>query len=110
MRTALRKSRSLTDIREFFDHGSHRGRAEDVPSRHFQVNAHKHRVSPSHTKPAEAGHAFQQAVRRLDAASFSVLPLELLGALTATTDEKRQEIQEPSRKVQGVLVRPSRWH
>jgi Sodium:sulfate symporter transmembrane region len=37
----LRKRRSFTGFLEFFDHGSCRRRAEDVPSRHFQVNAHK---------------------------------------------------------------------
>src|SRR5262249_25960890 len=48
----LRKSRNLTGFRQFLDHGSHRCRAEDIPSRNLQVNAHKHRLSPPHTKPA----------------------------------------------------------
>ena len=48
---------------------------------------------PSHTKPAQAGHSLEQAVRRLDAASLSVLPLELLGALAATTIDQTDLFQ-----------------
>jgi hypothetical protein len=59
-------------------------------------------LSP-HTKPAEAGHPLQQAVRRLDAASLSVLPLELLDTLAATTIDETHLFCPPE-----LLARNSR--